>query len=69
MLRIDLADPETARWLHQLRNDVNGAQMAVATALALLERGRAQDAMYHLDGAAVACERARELLVGPGGGH
>lgn len=66
----DEAVRERARWLHDMRNAVNTAGVAVALSKRLTGRGETAAAMEMLDTARESWGPRRDLLVpSPGTGH
>lgn len=59
----DRSIPERARWLHDVRNAVNTAGVAVALSKRLITRGDTTAAMDMLDVANESWGRCRDLLV------
>jgi hypothetical protein len=60
---MDQATRERACWLHDVRNAVNTAGVAVALSKRLMRRGDTACAMEMLDMASESWERCRALLV------
>lgn len=57
------APPE--RWLHDLRNAINGACVTAMVVRSLIEGDRAQEALKFLDDLDASCERCRQLIERP----
>lgn len=57
-----IARPAPARWMHELRNELNTAMMAAAAARRLLQDGKSEEALSNMRRAEAACYRCALLL-------